>query len=165
MRIRFFKLVLLTAIMAGAAGPAAAQSRWTTYANARFGTTADYPADLFTKRDPPPENGDGQSFQTADGRAQLSIYGSYNVEADTPASYLAKYGEREGVTYKRVTASYYAISGLRDGKIFYDRCNFRPHSDTIDCLTLTYPAREKAAWDPIITRISPSLRGGRGIAP
>ena len=33
---------------------AAAQQRWATYANPRFGTTVDYPADLFPQRDPPP---------------------------------------------------------------------------------------------------------------
>ena len=164
-RSRVFALVLLAAIVAGAAGVAAAQARWATCANPRFGTTADYPVDLFTKRDPPPENGDGRSFRTADDRAQLAIYGSHNVENDTPASYLEKYVEREGVTYKRMTQSYYVISGLRDGNIFYDRCNFRPGGNVIDCFILTYPAREKTAWDPIATRISRSLRRGRGIDP
>jgi len=43
-----------------------AKERWATYSNPRFGTTADYPADLFTVLDPPPENGDGQGFQTTD---------------------------------------------------------------------------------------------------
>jgi len=37
-----------------------AEERSATYTNPRFGTTADYPPDLFTVLDPPPENGDGQ---------------------------------------------------------------------------------------------------------
>lgn len=145
---------------------AAAQERWTTYINARFGTTADYPAHLFTQRDPPPENGDGQTFRTADGRARLSIYGAHNAEGDTPQSYLEKYVDLEGVAVglKRVTARFYAVSGTRGEEIFYDRCNFPAKRDwVIDCFTITYPAADKAAWDAVVTRLSGSLRNGRGI--
>jgi hypothetical protein len=63
------------------AGASAAES-WKTYANPRFGTFADYPADRFHPL-PPPENGDGQSFGADDG-ATLAIFGSYNVENWTP---------------------------------------------------------------------------------
>ena len=143
-----------------------AQERWATYANPRFGTMADYPADLFTVRDPPPENGDGQSFRTADGRAQLSIYGTRNAEADTPQSYVKKNVDPQGASYKRVTKRFYIVSGIREGSIFYDRCNFPPVPEgVIDCFSLTYAAQEKAAWDPIVTRLSNSLRAGRGIEP
>ena len=34
---------------------------------------------------------------------------------------------------------------------------------TVDCFELSYPAAEKAAWDVIVTRISKSLRAGKGI--
>lgn len=91
-------LVLLLVL----APAASAQTRWATYANARFGTTADYPADLFS-RDPEPENGDGVRLHTADGRS------------------------------------------------------------TVDCFELTYPAQEKKTWDPVVARISKSLRAGKGI--
>ena len=142
---------------------AAAQQQWTTYMNPRFGTIADYPADIFTVRDPPPENGDGQGFGTEDGRAHLSIYGTRNVESDTPANYVQKYVDRQGITYKRATARFYIVSGARDADVFYERCNFHDGSnDIIDCFSVTYPAREKAVWDPIATRLSKSLRGGRG---
>ena len=48
--------------------------------------------------------------------------------------------------------------------IFYERCNFRPGDRaTVDCFELTYPAGEKAKWDAIVTRISRSLRPGKGI--
>ncbi len=140
---------------------ALAEHRWATYANPRFGTIADYPADLFTVQDPPPENGDGASFRTADGRAQLSIYGAYNVENDTPQSYVAKNDEFQSATYKRVTSEFYAVSGTSGTDIYYDRCNFPPHNDDVlNCLHATYPAAEKAFWDPIVTRISKSLRSG-----
>jgi hypothetical protein len=49
-----------------------AQSDWNTYANPRFGVAADYPS-IFSVRDPEPENGDGQSFHTPQGDAELKI--------------------------------------------------------------------------------------------
>jgi hypothetical protein len=141
---------------------AAAQEKWATYMNPRFGTIADYPASIFTVRDPPPENGDGQSFRSGDGRAQLSIYGAYNAEGDTPQRYLAKLAD-EGVSYRRTTARTYVISGTRMDQLFYERCNFQEgKSDIINCFSVTYPAAEKVAWDPIVTRLSKSLRAGRG---
>jgi len=161
---RLLLLALVVVIPASAVAAAMNASRWTTYANARFGTTADYPADLFTRRDPPPENGDGVSMHTADNRATLTIFGHYNVENDTPAAYFERIVEKNGITYKQITATYYVASGVRGANIFYERCNFRKGDmATVDCFELSYPAAEKAAWDVIVTRISKSLRAGKGI--
>jgi hypothetical protein len=63
---------------------ALAQEQWETYSNPRFGATAEYPADLFTVQEPPPENGDGQTFHTADGRAELTIYDTNNLHSEEP---------------------------------------------------------------------------------
>jgi hypothetical protein len=141
---------------------AAAQEKWATYMNPRFGATVDYPATIFTVRDPAPENGDGQSFHSSDGHAQLLIYGAYNTEGDTPQRYLEKHAD-EGVSYRRTTARTYVVSGTRKDQLFYERCNFQEgKNDIINCFTVTYPAAEKVAWDPIVTRLSKSLRAGRG---
>jgi hypothetical protein len=115
--------------------------------------------------DPPPENGDGQGFRTSDGRAQLSIYGAWNVERVTPETYVDNYADLAGasVTYKRVTHRFYVISGTREGKIFYDRCNFSPDpGGIIDCLSISYPEQEKTEWNPIVSRLSRSLRAMQG---
>lgn len=139
-----------------------AQGRWATYANPRFGTIADYPADLFTVQNPPPENGDGATFRTADGRPQLAIYGAYNVDNDTPASYVAKYEELKSAAYKRVSSGFYVVSGTSGADIYYDRCNFPPRNDDVlNCIHIVYPADEKALFDPIVARISKSLRRGQ----
>jgi hypothetical protein len=138
-----------------------AKERWATYTNPRFGTTADYPADLFTVLDPPPENGDGQGFQTTDGRAHLLIYGAWNVEGDTPKSYVDNYVDvREAsVTYKQITEHFFVASGMREGKVFYDRCNFSAHPDAvIHCFSISYPEQEKTEWNSIVSHLSRSLR-------
>jgi hypothetical protein len=151
---------LLFAVALLADASAATQERWTTYANPRFGTTISYPADLFPQRDPPPENGDGQAFRSRDGRARLAVWGGYNVSSDTPESYLQSIVKPENVTYRRVTANYFVVSGLRDGDIYYQRCNFAAKpDDIIHCFVATYPTADKAAMDAIIPRLSQSLRG------
>lgn len=165
-RAIFAALLLLSA--AAAAPSCAEDGGWATYRNARFGTTADYPAHLFGVRDIPPANGDGQGFRTVDGRATLLIYGARNAENHTPASYLVKFVDLVGVTvsYRRVTDRFYAVSGLRGESIFYERCNFAPGPDgIIDCIGITYPAEDKATWDPIVARLGASLRAGRGLEP
>lgn len=144
----------------------ASSERWATYKNSRFGTTAEYPADLFTVFDPPPENGDGQGFRTPDGRSHLSVYGAWNVEGHTPETYISNYVDLAGasVTYRRVTDRFYVISGTRDGNIFYDRCNFSADpKGIIDCLTISYPEQEKSQWSPIVSRLSKSLRAGPSV--
>ena len=140
---------------------AVAQQKWATYTNPRFGTTVDYPVDLFTVRDPPADNGDGQTFRTADGRAELSIYGTNNLEAETPEVYVTRHVNLDDVTFKRVTSDYYVVSGSRGATIYYERCNF-PNDAILNCFYISYPAQEKAAWDAIVTRISHSLRPGPG---
>jgi hypothetical protein len=163
-----FLLALLLSALGATALALAQGGEWATYKNPRFGTTADYPAHLFTVRDPPPANGDGQGFRTEDGRATLLIYGARNAENDTPQSYLAKYVDLVdvAVSYRRVTARFYVVSGTRGENIIYERCNFEPvPHGIVDCIGLAYPAEEKNAWDPIVARLGASLRPGRGIEP
>jgi hypothetical protein len=141
---------------------AAAQERWATYANARFGTTVDYPANLFPQRDPPPANSDGQGFRSRDGRVHLSVWGHYNINDDTPESYVKEIVEPDGgITYRQITPRYFVVSGLRKGEIFYQRCNFAAKpDDVVDCFKVTYPTANKAAMDPVVARLSRSLRNG-----
>lgn len=138
--------------------PALARAGWLTYANERFGTTADYP-DIFSRRNRPPENGDGQGFRTEDGRAELRVYGSFNVENQTPRELMIANRE-PGVAYSyaAATARGFAQSGTRGSRIVYQRCALS--DDILGCVVLTYPQDEKAEWDVIVTRVSGSLRFG-----
>jgi hypothetical protein len=104
-------------------------------------------------------------MHTADGRATLTIHGGYNIENETPAAYFERLVDKKGVSYQRLTKTYYVASGTRGAAIFYERCNFRKGDmAAIDCFELSYPAREKARWDKIVARIGKSLRAGKGVA-
>ena len=67
----------------------------------------------------------------------------------------------KGATYRQVTSRFFAVSGRRDGDIYYQRCNFAPPpGDTIHCISLSYPADQAATYDAVTARISKSLRLG-----
>jgi hypothetical protein len=130
---------------------------WQTFKVPRYGTRVEYPS-IFTPV-AEAEKGVGQRFETDDRRAVLSIYAHENEDGDTPASYLRKNLRQSGLDYERVTRSFFAISMERDGTIYYSRCNFsRSASGSIHCFDLVYPQDETRDWDPVVTRISLSLR-------
>jgi len=139
------------------------EHEWATYRDPRFGTTADYPADLFTVRAWRPFGASGQIFRTTDGSAQLIIFGKPNFEEDSPSFYVQKHFNGPDVTYKNTKWPSFIVSGERKGEIFYHRCNFSIIINSIlDCMEMRYPAKDKAKWEPIVARISKSLRKGKG---
>jgi hypothetical protein len=91
----------------------------------------------------------------------LSIYASPNEAGESPKTYLRNNlrVERSALDYVRIARSFFAISLERDGVILYSRCNFSGGArGMIHCFDLKYPQQEKRAWDPVVTRISLSLR-------
>ena len=167
-----YGLAILGAVTLLAAAPEArAQARrqlpdlgWRTLVVPQYGTSVDYPAELFAAAGDP-EKGIGQRFETGDGRAILSVYARDNENGETPASYLRNNLRiaRDDLDYERKTKSFFAISLERDGLIYYSRCNFsRRREGAIHCFDLVYPQDEKRAWDPVVTRISLSLRPKEG---
>jgi hypothetical protein len=131
---------------------------WQSFKVQEYGTRVEYPAKIFVAVGEA-EKGVGQRFESNDGRAVLSVYARENEDGDTPASYLRKNLRQRVLQYERVTRSFFAISMERDGTIYYSRCNFsRWARGSIHCFDLVYPQDEKRAWDPVVTRISLSLR-------
>jgi hypothetical protein len=131
---------------------------WQSFKVPEYGTRLEYPAKIFVAAGEA-EKGVGQRFESSDGRAVLTVYVRENEDGDTPASYLRKNLRQRVLQYERVTRSFFAISMERDGTIYYSRCNFsRWARGSIHCFDLVYPQDEKRAWDPVVTRISLSLR-------
>ncbi len=134
---------------------------WRSFVVPDFGTSIQYPANIFAPTGKP-EKGVGQRFDRADGRAVLSVYLRPNEAGETPATYLRQSlgMERSALDYERITRSFFAISSERDGlTYYYSRCNFSSSERwAIHCFDLVYPQEEKRSWDPVVTRISLSLR-------
>ena len=105
---------------------AVAKERWENYAKSKIWHECGLSRRPLHRLDAPPDNGDGQRFHTADGRAELAIYGAWKANDDTPKSYVENYVEESGagITYRQITDHFFVVSGTKDGKIFYQRCNF-----------------------------------------
>ncbi|MBS0482131.1 MAG: hypothetical protein JSR96_08230 [Proteobacteria bacterium] len=143
---------------AAIAGPA---HTWELYQNPRFGTQAEFPADLFGTAIKS-ENGDGARW-TASGGASLRIFGFWNTLKQRPAAYEAFLHEAApqryaGVTFRTVRQNLMILSGTDHGTVFYERYAFGDSSGAVHALVLEYPATARMTFDPLVTRISSSLR-------
>lgn len=150
---------LLTLIL-----PASAQAepiRWATANEGRFGATIDYPSNVFISRFPPDERSRGVTWRTNDNQARFSLWGTWRSSWPSVTELFRVHaGQIPYRDYERVTDRFFVVSGVSEGRVVYDRCNFPPLPDgIIDCFSITYPVQEKAWWDPIVTRMSRSLRG------
>ena len=121
------------------------------------GLVAEFPAGIFTKDAGPTEKGAGRRYTSDDGHYEFAGYTLPNPTRESPRSYLRKnlILNPSTIIYRRVTDRFFVLSSVRNGRIFYSRCNFYSR---IQCIYLEYPRVEKAAWDRIVTRVSYSLR-------
>jgi len=138
--------------------PVHAQEAWTTYRNARFGTSIAYQE--FFEPDPPPANGDGQSFTGPEG-ANFRVYARQNSGNETPAAYLAELladRSHPRVTYKSIEKHRVTISGIRDNLIYYETYLFSGRG-VVHAFAIEYPAKFKSAYDPTVRRMARSFIG------
>jgi len=164
MRISFGTAALLLSTgFAGAAvghgGYADSQLNWAVAESS--GMSVDYPAGLFTVDVGPSDKGPGRVFRSADGSAGFMYYVQANEKRDTPDSFLRSRlsAPHTKIAYRRITDRFVVVSGVREGRIYYSRCNFpQGASGPIHCIELVYSESEKRLWDPVVTRVSLSLR-------
>lgn len=169
-----FRLPLAIALAVTAALPAQAQA-FRRYDNARYGTMVDVPAEF--RMQPAPENNDGRTFVSPDGRGQIVVFGSHGPEVATGTfeeyrGWMA--GNEEGrITYRAGGPGWFVLSGTSGSDIFYLKvvagCRDRSIGHHI---RIMYPAAQKAQYDAIVRRVAGSLTfrdsdecGGADAAP
>ncbi|RED29041.1 hypothetical protein BJ123_12037 [Rhodopseudomonas thermotolerans] len=130
---------------------------WQRYNVAAGSAAADVPRAIFSEDGGPAQDGPGRRFVSADGRADLTVQAVPNPDGASPAAFLARRNPPSGIIYRRVTPRFFAVSSIRNGRIWYNRCN-RGRA-VMNCVLINYPAAEKRKWDAIVTRISRSLGG------
>ncbi|PZA10169.1 hypothetical protein DNX69_20355 [Rhodopseudomonas palustris] len=130
---------------------------WQRYNVAAGSAAADVPRAIFSEDGGPAQDGPGRRFVSADGRADLTVQAVPNPDGVSPAAFLAARKPPSGIIYRRVTPRFFAVSSVRNGRIWYNRCN-RGRA-VMNCVLINYPATEKRKWDAIVTRISRSLSG------
>jgi hypothetical protein len=166
MRVRrLFIFVLAATIFAhsGLLAQSGANDRWLTYHNQRFGTAIEYPA--FFKAGPPPVNGDGLEFKSPDG-GDFSVFAAYNTLnfnlAQFEESVIKSLDADERVTYKANGDNWFVISGTKGDDIFYERHLLAGGGQLTEGFVITYPARLKQKYDPIVARMSASFQANNG---
>jgi hypothetical protein len=157
--------IFAAAAIVGAAAPVAAVADgWRTYHNERYGTTIDYPD--FFKAGPPPANNDGLAFKSPDG-AEFSVFASYNALDFDLAGFrdfiVKNLNAGEVITYQARGDDWFVISGMKGGdRVFYERHLLSHGKQMTEGFVVSYPARLKQKYDPIVTRMSKSFRAGAG---
>jgi hypothetical protein len=154
MRPNSVLIALVCSLIPATAG--AQDNQWRKYVIPQTGAAVDIPATIFTEDAGPPDGGTGRRFFTKDRRANLTVQSVPNPENDSPATFLAKRQPPAGIQYKRVTPRFFAVSSIRNGRTWYNRCN-RANDEYMNCVLINYPAAEDRQWDAVVTRISLSL--------
>jgi hypothetical protein len=131
---------------------------WERYVNERFGTSLEFPADLFTPGEAP-TNGDGRRMESED--ATLEIYTWHNTSGETASSLKRRLVGSEGyedVTYNPSGPGWLVISGYRGDMIFYEKYFFQ--NGMVSGFGMEFPESAKPRYAPIVERIEDSFRAG-----
>lgn len=133
------------------------------YANDRYDYSISYPSALL-KQQPESASGDGVVFSALKGKAEFRVYASAMVEDinDTPAL-IVKSAEEDcpghHATYRVVKPKLVAISCTAGANILYSKTLM--NAGVATTFEGTYPAAERAVWDPAAAAMAKTLTAGR----
>lgn len=104
----------------------------------------------------------GLTLESADRRAKLVAYATWNSENFTPSEYRNIFiNEFEGydrITYGPRGQTWFVLSGYRGDDIYYQKVMFSCGGRVINALSITFPAKEKPFYEPIVERIEDNFR-------
>jgi len=66
------------------------------------------------------------------------------------------------VTYQAHRDNWFVISGTDGDDLFYERHLLSHRGEIVNSFVISYPAKLKQTYDPIVTRMAQSLRAGSG---
>ena len=116
------------------------------YCNARYGYCIAVPNNLYPQGES--DNSDGQVFLSRDAKMTLRVWGAMDI---SEASYGDQFNEGSRgwpaspgrparvVTYKRFSPAFFVISGVENGKVFYQRTIFNKREQIYATYLFTYP--------------------------
>ena len=140
-------------------------AEWSSYTNARFGVTIDVPPE-FVNDVPEPANGDGLTFHSADGKAELLVWGNNLVDEDFRADgQLRLKGETDdgwSIFYAAGVPGdgWQVYSGTRDGRLLYMKSISSCKNTQALHFRLEYPEAQKNDFDPVVAHLAKSLKAG-----
>ena len=105
---RFFAFLLFETLASPAAG-----AEWQSFVITSTGTRVEMPVSTFTEETELPDGGVGRRFFTSDRRADLTVQSIENPGEDSPSVFLAKRNPPPGISYRRVTSTFFVVSSVR----------------------------------------------------
>ena len=127
-----------------------------TYKNSRYGFSFKYPAGKFSNSDFS-QNGDG--IRLTGENITVTVYGSNNVfHQSLDALYQNAVKTYPNIDYKVKKSNNYVVSGTDGGTMYYIREYVG--TESINTLSITYPAHLEKSFDATVTLISNSLKPG-----
>ena len=132
------------------------QTNYKTYSNARFGYSISYPSNLLTPQGEA-DNGDGQVF-SGDG-AEMRMFGSnMHLNETLLKEFNAVVKEHgSGVVYRTYRKVFFAVSGTKDDKIFYQKTIAKPNGAFITFM-IEYDESKRDVYDKAVSRMIKSFK-------
>jgi hypothetical protein len=155
---------IAVAIMVGvglvAAATRASADEWRRYDNLRYVYGIDIPPDFSDVAEA--ENSDGGVSTSADGMAELRVWGAYLVDGDFKSDVADRIqsdsSDRWDISYDRRTSNSASWSGSKGGRVFYARA-VKGCDDAAIFFRLEYERSQLKAYHAIVGRLVKSLRG------
>jgi hypothetical protein len=133
-----------------------------TYTNKRYGFTLSYPTAHFKPQEPLSE--EGRVWVSHDGSARLLAGALPNTDGMSLQDYRKFVLEQSypgaSVDYAPVRDTWFVVSGMRDGTIFYERVTFTCGGRRINSWAMLYPTAERSLYDRLVERVARSYRAG-----
>ena len=139
--------------------------QWTSYQNPRFGTKIEIPATGFNA-ETPPINGDGQSWISRDGKASISVFGSFMTVRETFAEYrtwLEGFAAKEpvNITYSQAKDDWFAYAGNRGDEFVFTKVlmTLTCSAPILNHVIFQYPKSQHQVYAPVMKHLADSLSG------
>jgi hypothetical protein len=132
-------------------------SGFQTYTNSRYGFRIDYPESFISQQ--PPENGDGLTLRSADGKAELSVSGmnsaGFTLKDEFDRAVKDVHGE---LGYNKMGSTWFVVTWTDGDSMGYTKEFVGP--DSQNSFIFTFPVDQRPQYDSIVTRIEKSFKPG-----
>jgi len=145
--------------------PQASTVEYQPYQNDRFNYSVQYPGNLLTPQKEP-TNGDGQTFQSPEGKIVMQVYGRHNVLSKSLAERYQQVlqnrsdaGPNATITGQSISDNCFVVSGYRGNWVFYQKTFLE--NDSFKTLEFSYPRSFQSQFDPIVTEVTHSFQSAK----
>lgn len=142
--------------------------KYDTYCNGRYDYCIEYPNGIIFPQ-PESQNLDGRVFKNKQGENILTVFGRMNSDPDYGKISLEQQfeddlqgvSENNGnkdriITYQKLGKTFFVISGLKKGRIFYQKTILK--DDAFAYAILEYSENDKEIFDKVSTQLFKSFK-------